>query len=151
MNNLDDGETCPCCDQLAKRYRRKLYSTQVACLLVMARVSGGNTSRYIHKDELMEAQPGLASAFGAGDFAKLQYWGFIEEQPKADDKDTRTSGNWRITQLGLDFAWSRSRAHSHAVVYNGVCTHLTGNMVSVGDCLGKKFSYAELVGKARAI
>jgi hypothetical protein len=144
LRHLDDGVVCPCCGRLAKRYHRKLYSTQVACLLVMARLSGGSTTKYVHKEDLMKAQPELAGAFGTGDFAKLQYWKMIEEKPKDDDADKRTSGYWKITQIGLDFAMNRSKAHGYAVVYDGVFERLTGDMVTVHDCLGKKFSYAEL-------
>lgn len=135
FDNLNEGSVCPCCERFGKKYERALYSTIVYQLLKVFRTYG---TEWVHVNQLPRN--------GQGDFAKLRFWGFVEEQPKAEDKDAKNSGVWRVTRRGIDFLKGRLQVKSHYVVYNRECLELKGNLIGVQDALGKKFSYRELMG-----
>ncbi|MGE0527391.1 MAG: hypothetical protein AB7G93_00825 [Bdellovibrionales bacterium] len=140
---LGKGERCPCCNQLAKMYERKLYSSMAAAIIYFYK--SFDHSKFHHKSELLKNQA-LATTLGGGDFAKLALWGLIEEKPKDTSEDKRTSGYWKISQKGIDFVLGKQRLPSHVRIYDGKVFGFTGDKVLVTDCLGKKFSYVELMG-----
>jgi hypothetical protein len=142
---LDKGERCPCCQQLAKMYERKLYSSLAAALIYFYR--NFDHSKFHHKSELLKNK-NLATTFGGGDFAKLSLWGLIEEKPKGATEDKRTSGYWKITQKGVDFVLRKSQLPSHVRIYDGRIFGFKGSHVSIVDCLKEKYSYEELMGSA---
>lgn len=140
---LDKGERCPCCNQLAKFYSRRIYSSMAAALIYFYR--SFDQTKFHHKSDLLKNKT-LATTLGGGDFAKLSYWGLIEEKPKGQDEDKRTSGYWKITQKGIDFVQAKLQIPSHVRIYDGKVFGFTGDKVLVTDCLGNRFSYAELMG-----
>lgn len=140
---LYKGERCPCCNQMAKMYERKLYSSMAAALIYFYK--SFDHSKFHHKSDLLKNKS-LATTLGGGDFAKLALWGLIEEMPKRECEDKRTSGYWKITQKGIDFVQAKLQITSHVRIYDGKVFGFTGDKVLVSDCLGKRFSYAELMG-----
>lgn len=137
-----DGDHCPCCNQYAKIYKRRLYSSMAACLLVLYRLAGDG--RWVHKKELTK-HPTLGGSFGGGDFAKLSYWGLVEERPKDEDADKKTSGWWRISDRGIQFAQDRIQMSEYVVLYDGRALRFEGKAISLKECLGDKFSYSALM------
>lgn len=145
-SKLDTGEHCPCCGQFARWYVRKLHSSIAASLIFFYKNFEYN--KFTHKNDLIAKakHPWLSSALGGGDFSKAALWGLIEEKPKNPSDRGRTSGYWRLTNRGVDFVCGKTQVQSHVRLYNGKVFGFTGDKVSIIDCLGKRFSYAELMG-----
>lgn len=138
---LDDGIICPCCHQHAKRYRRSLNSGMAAtlCWMVAEYRSNGNT--WIDVPRLMPRHVAANR-----EFPRLEYWGLIRQQQNTDTRK-RCSGSWMPTPDGEAFADGRTTVPAAAIVFNGNCEALIGEPVSIRDCLGTKFNYAELMGR----
>jgi hypothetical protein len=134
----EKGERCPCCTQLVKVYERKIYSTMAASLVYFY-------SHFSH-DEFHHYSKWNAKFHkgGGGDFSKLQYWGLVEEMPIKEKEDKRTSGYWRITNKGKSFVIGAITVPSHVRIYDGRLLGFKGKEVSIKECLGTRFSYAEL-------
>lgn len=135
-DNWEKGTKCPCCGQRVKLYKRALYGTIAADLI-----------RLYHLDQSEFHHIGAITSqnrSGGGDFAKLTYWGFVEEAKKTDPKK-RTSGMWKITERGVYFVENRLIVLSHAQIYDGKLLGLTGSPVNIKDVLGEKFNYEELM------
>ena len=140
-SRLKEGEKCPCCNQHAKIYSRRLYSSMAASLVVLYKIA--SNGRWVHKRELVK-HPTLGGTFGGGDFAKLSYWELIEENPKDDSEDKRTSGWWRITETGKHFVEGSVSVKSHVHLYDGKVLGFEGYTMKIYEALGTKFSYEEL-------
>lgn len=137
---LSKGARCPVCTQFSKMYKRPLYGTIAQDLIRLYRACEFDSNFY-HIGEFSSRK-----ASGGGDFAKLVYWGLVEEKEKdEDDTTTRTSGYWRITGKGELFVQGEITVPSHVKIYDGRCLGLTGEQVSIKDVLGDKFDYEELM------
>lgn len=129
-----EGHRCPLCTQFVKVYRRKLTGSMAYMLTRMYRT--GRTD-YVHLPSLREGD-------GSMDTTMAQYWGLIEEE-KARRPDGGRAGWWRITALGERFVRVHLRVPKYALVYDGRCLGMDGDLVSIIDCLGDKFDYRELM------
>ena len=140
---LDEGTTCPCCDQFAKRYRRKLHSGMAHALCWMVRVVRGDRFRWL--DVPREAQREVITS---NEHGKLQHWGLVEQRPKddADPSGARYSGVWRAPAAGGEFAEGRVAVASHAYIYDNRPDEFSSTVVSIQDALGDYFDYYELMG-----
>lgn len=135
--NFNDGVKCPCCAQMVKLYKRKIHYTMAVELIRLYKLSNGN-NKYFHYLEIrLENNT-------SGDFAKLAYWGFIEEQIN-ESTNKKTSGSWRITTKGKHFVKGLIKVPSHAHVYDAVARGFSKNLVGIEECIGKKFNYKELM------
>lgn len=136
LANLDDGLTCPCCGQHAKRYRRKFNSGMALSLIRIYR---------LHKLDWCQITveiPARSRSEG-----KIKYWGMLEESPVPRDNGVR-SGWWRINEKGEQFLLHGLRVPKKAIVYNAICYGFdTREMVNIEDCLGDKFNLWELLGQ----
>lgn len=134
-DRVDDGETCPCCTQFAKVYRRKLTAPVAQVLIAMYRHAG---TGWVHLPEL-----GLSR----GDEAKARYWKLIEQPADAEREDgSKRVGYWRLTPLGVEFVHNRARVAKYARIYDGRCLALDDTeTVSIVDVLGAKFDYRQLM------
>jgi len=77
LANLNTGSTCPCCGQLARRWRRKLSSTPALTLVLLAREPGFVSLRR-HFVERSAHSPVYRYALQSNDCQMLSYWGLIE-------------------------------------------------------------------------
>jgi hypothetical protein len=130
----EDGIKCPCCDQLAKVYRRQIYSTMVRQIIKLYRA--GAATRYVHVPTVI--------GYNGGDVCKLRYWGLIEEQDETRTDGGR-AGNWRLTELGVAWIKGEVTVPKYALIYDGRCLALEGDPVNIQNSLGKKFNYYELM------
>lgn len=131
---------CPCCTQTVKVYPRKIYSTMARGLIELYKMNALKPDYYhIGTIESMRQS-------GGGDFAKLTYWGLVEEMPKdAAQTNQRTSGYWRITEQGKEFVMNNLRVPEFVDVFNGNPLRMYGDPVGIQDALGKDFDYEELM------
>lgn len=140
---LDRGTHCPCCGQYAKRYKRRIHYTMAKLLIHFYRVN--QDQQFMHYTDIIAATG--VDEFRGGDFTKLQLWGLIIEKPKAEDEDKKASGYWKITDKGCAFVEGKVEVPMHAYIYNNRVRGFSDDkFVSIKDCLGKKFSYSELMG-----
>lgn len=144
---VDDGETCPCCKQFAKVYPRMIYGKMAAALIRLHAVSRPDFS-FVHVSKI--DVPTIRSVVFSGDFAKLALWELIEPMPKDEkDKTKRANGSWRITQRGIDFVNGKITVPKYVKIYDGRRIGFDDSeMVSIQNCLGEKFDYAELMGRS---
>ena len=149
---LDAGSDCPCCGQYARMYRRALYDKMAAWLIWCVQAHDPEQTPWLHVNE----GPVLQNRKGGGDFAKLAHWGLIEERPRDDDVDhKRSSGYWRPTERGIQFANGLITVPSHVFLYDNRVQCQVGvegfspETTTIFAALGKRFDYAELMGLDR--
>jgi hypothetical protein len=137
---VDDGETCPCCGQFAKVYRRRIHATMARDLITFHKLSPDG--EWVHVP--------TALVLRGGDFAKLAFWGLIEERGGERGDGSDRVGWWRTTRLGRSFVRGAVPVPKYARIYNGRCLGLAGEALYIREALGKRFDYAELMGLAVA-
>lgn len=145
LANLSDGVRCPCCEQYARIYRRKLNNAMARLLIWLVRHYQEENRWYsIHEFPLIQGRR------GGGDFAKLSYWGlaisFDQECEILDHPgDEQHSGKWRPELKGVDFVRNTILVPEYAYVYNGRLLGFSDDHVDIMTCLGTSFSYEELM------
>lgn len=138
--NFEEGVVCPCCDQFVKLYRRQINVTMAKMLIKFYQMNQ-DEQRWYHISEIT----GSENTSG-GDFAKLRFWGLVEEMEKdPDDTETRTSGMWRITERGKLFARGELMVERYARIFNQKLYRMEGEMIDIRHSLGKRFDYEELM------
>ncbi len=133
-----DGATCACCGQKVKLYKRKINSNMAYRLICLHRK---NTfiNEFHHRDKIGTPRD------SGGDFAKLRYWGLIEQMAN-DDTQKRCSGFWRMTDKGRDFVQSLTVVPAYCYMYNQKPHSFSPEMIGIREALGSKFDYPELMG-----
>jgi hypothetical protein len=133
---LDKGTVCPCCDQHAKRYRRKVNHGMVKSLIEIYRHGKFSNLEWVYIPALR---------LRSSEEGKLAYWGLLEES-NAVREDGGHAGWWRVTSRGENFIVNRLRIPKYAIIYNQVCLGLDDTkMVTIKDCVGVKFDLNELM------
>lgn len=141
MSRIIDGEkfNCPCCERHSQLYKRKIHS-DAAKKLVKLKTLGGDKD-FVHTSLLLDR--GNTSV---GDFSKAKHWGLIVEKPNGDNTSKKTSGFWKLTELGDAFVMNKVHIRQHAHVFNDELFGFSGENVNIIDCLsGKGFNYYELM------
>lgn len=138
----DKGCLCPVCKQFVKIYSRSISGITAAGLIYAYGLHGN--WEYFHVSEIAKR----FTLTSTGDFAKLRYWGLIEEKPhKQGDDGKRTSGMWMITDKGSGFVKGQIPVVKYAMLYNGDLQGFEGCSVFISQILGDKFDYNELMGR----
>jgi hypothetical protein len=139
---LKEGVECPCCGQLARLYRRKLNSqmARFLCRLFAATIDNPR-AEWFHVRDFLEETGHKASSDGS----YLAHWKLVE--PKPLRPGSPSSGFWRITQAGMEFARGNITVASHAFIFNGRCDGFASTQISIHKALDNKFDYAELMGR----
>jgi predicted transcriptional regulator len=135
-DNYEDGCICPACKQNVKLYPRMVGATQARALILLNQLSKGNT--WVHIREI------VTRINVQGDFAKMIYWGLIEEQQN-DSEKKKNSGLWKITEKGVKFINNEITIAKYANVYNSQLLGFSEGHITIEDSLGKKFNYTELL------
>lgn len=147
------GATCPCCAQFVKLYKRSLSKSSAYVLLLMeCYFRGDSVEEWLHVPsyiaEMVSDNPRRAAAV-RGDWAKMKFWGLIEEKPDVRADGSPRVGYWKMTQLGRQFARRQVKVPAHIYIYNGeLLPRTVEEMITIDDALGKDFSYAEIMGDA---
>ena len=80
----------------------------------------------------------------SGDFMKLRYWGFIEKSEEDPGTKKKSSGIWRVTELGELFIKGKVTVKRVAHVYNNHCLGFSGPDIKIHDCWPEEFDYQEI-------
>jgi hypothetical protein len=135
-----DGETCQACGRFLKVYYRKLSTAMALALVRLFGMAIEIPNRsYFHVREFYKER---------GDFAKLKFWGMIEEAPN-EDETKKSSGLWRITDEGTKFVCMETKVPQYVILkWGSELLGFAGAEVDVRQCLefGNKFNYSELMG-----
>jgi hypothetical protein len=134
---MGGGANCPLCHQHAKIYHRPINAAMARMMIDAWRVAGHGEFH----------QPTQVPGPG-GDYAKLRYWGLIEDVGKLR-ADGGKAGWWRITDLGE--AWVRGLigVPKYVYVYDNKLLRFDQDCEqnwSIRDALGERFDYEELMG-----
>ncbi len=136
-----EPQTCPCCGQLVKLYKRTITHSMVYHLIKLYKLqqqSGSSQLQFFHMRQIGTPKS------GGGDFSKLQYWGLIA--PMAHVMGAKkTSGKWRITTEGMRFVRNKLMVEKYAEVYNGSVQQFSGGMINVTDAINQQFDYKKLM------
>lgn len=128
------GTKCPCCDGMAKVYKRRLNSTIARALIWIVRKSGKEFA-WVHVSK--DAPRWIVAS---NQWSLLLHWGLIEAPP-GDDAHL---GMWRALPKGQDFVLERTTVPTHVLIYNNTFLGFTGPNFTIRDALGKRFLYSEI-------
>lgn len=143
LKRLYAGErvTCPCCDRFAQVYRRKVHAGIARELIKIYKLQRSNPyTNWVHFRD-------FASLSEGRDFTIARYWNLLERET-SDDDAKKDSGYWRLTPEGKGYVTGVHKIQQIALVYNDEVIRFEGPLVTINDCLGDKFNYAELMGSA---
>jgi len=132
------GAPCPVCQQMTKIYHRGL-NVSMAHDLIRAWRRVGRAD--------FHAPTVLDRGVGGGDFAKLRYWGVIEELDAAR-ADGGRAGWWRITDVGEKWVRGTVGLPRYAYLFDGRLLRFDGDREqewTVRDALEDRFDYDQLM------
>lgn len=132
-----EGGRCPCCRRWGKINGYQINSTQVRGMIWML--------RRFRKNQWIELAKAPKFILRSKSLATLHHWELLENKPKQDDEDKRSSGFWRLTQKGRDFLRLKITLPKHAFVFDNTLIKFSKQHVDAVQALGKKFSYEELM------
>lgn len=136
-SRIRDGERCPCCRQMAKIYKRKLYAAPARALVMLFRRAGREPAHITTLDRSL--------AGNGGDISKLRYWGLVEEEP-AYRPDGGRAGWWRVTDLGQQWIEGEITVPQFVGVYDtSRIGKPFGTPVTIQQALGERFNLADLM------
>jgi hypothetical protein len=139
-----DGIICPCCDQFAKIYNRKLNSGMALALILMYREYSRTAEQWVHVEELFRKKGFKCSH----DWALLRFWGLIESyEPDSDSlPERKTNGKWSITYKGRIFVADKTtKVPERILLYANHFIKYEGEYINIEKALTNKFSYSELM------
>lgn len=116
------GCSCPACGQHVEKYRRQIYGAMVDGLAYISKHPGAKSDKLRY--------------FGGGDYAKLAYWGLIEQDQNKQ---------WRCTPKGESFLRGEVFVPKFMYVYNAVVFGRSEEMVDVYQCASKGFKFEDVV------
>lgn len=139
--HYEKGCICSACGQNVKMYKKKIDSLMAVYLIKLYKLSNGSSGKYFHVENDLDVPLKVG-----GSWAKLRWWGLIEEQAKDELNTTsRTSGYWKITERGIHYAKGEITLPKYVKLYNGKCRGSEGKKTTIQESLGDKFNYQELM------
>lgn len=142
------GGHCPVCNRWGKVNAIALRGVMVKTMHWLHQVGGG---KWVYV-------PGIAPRFVTRSyaFASLKHWGLVEqrheppltkeERQAGVQRDTRTSGMWKLTPTGYDFIFNGAAVPKHVFVYNDTRIGVSDDMVTARECAHEKFNYDAMMG-----
>jgi len=143
--NAPAGAICPCCNQVAKVYRRKLNRAMAYSLICLHRLSSeADEAGFIDVPRLL-AKHGLVSVLRSREYQKLRYWGLVEAKGEKRD-DGGKAGKYKITETGKLFVTGSLALPRYVLLYNGAVLEIDKTeKITIREALGDKFNYNELM------
>ena len=145
------GGHCACCGKWGKVYRHGISHAMMKALLWMASNHGEN---WVNMPK--QAPRDLIQTYT---FATLKWWRLIqplhiEQEVNVEDgklvyadTETRSSGIWRVTPLGMQFAKGLCQVPKFVYLYNDTLKDVSTETIYIKDCVGKKFNYSEIMNE----
>lgn len=141
-NGWEKGVDCPCCKQKVRLWKRKINSGMCKGLLLILRIQG-SSNEFIHVPSEFTKH---GVNHGDTEFSKLFNWGLIEEKTKDLVDDKKSSGYWRITEKGRQFALNKIKVRKYIYVYNtALYKREDKTETSIVEAIADAFSYEELL------
>lgn len=146
--NLRDGVICPCCNQMAKIYKRKFNSWMARAMVAFYQHIGMKpgwfhaigviTDRRFYKHKINNS---------CGDYGKLVYWNLLEDAAGHREDGNPETGYYRMTQKGMDFVLAKLRIKKYVYLYNDTLLEVEGNdeTITIHEAMGEAFNYSELM------
>lgn len=131
---------CECCGRTLKVYKFKLGSYVRTLIWIYTQRAHRDHWLHISKCPVPEMWN------GGGDYGKLEWWELLENKPNKDDPSKRSSGLWRLTDLGERFVRCEVKVPSH--VFYEPPSRVLGwhrDRVSILDALPRHFNYQALM------
>lgn len=144
-----EGVVCPCCDRLAKAYRRKVTGNMAKFLIWLVR-SYERDPKWYNRAEA----PVMNHISGGPDYGKLRYWDLVTPCPNLAEfpaeynprLPARRSGWWRPTSTGIHFARHNLALPKYAIVWHDTVLGYEGEDVLISECLPEYFDFWEAWG-----
>lgn len=141
---LREGAICPCCDRVAKIYRRSISGAMLADLVTLAQREMEEPSSWV-KIGVGGFRP------ESGDYSKLRWWGLIEQKPEVREDGSNRCGLWRITDLGIQFVRGQTFVRKYVYEYDGKLVEEEVNdpgqkLVWFKDVQHARFDFQEIQG-----
>lgn len=144
-DNSPDGVICPCCEQVAKIYRRKLNRAMAYALICVYRLRDEvDDGGWLDIPKLL-SKHGLMAVMRSREYQKLCYWSLLESK---DEKrgDGGKVGKYRLTDTGVLFVSNKLALPRHVLLYNGAVIETdASHKITIREALGDKFNYEELM------
>lgn len=130
---------CPCCNHSHKVYKRSINSMMAKGLIIALKC---------HKFRSFHAINFLTSKGAySGDFTKLRFWGFIEQDETKDGRGGKTNGFWRVTEKGSLFVYQRAAAIKYKHIINDEVVGESGNHFTILQSFKDRFEFTELMNR----
>ena len=144
---VNGGAKCPCCTQFAKIYKRKMEASKALALILFCRQLPSPGGEWTHIPTFLKRGGGThQEVLRSREWTRLRYFGLLEPRTdEPEDSKKKTSGFWRLTPLGMDFALRLERVPAYVTVYDERILSRSPETVSIDEALGKKFNYKELM------
>lgn len=134
QERIEDGETCPCCGQLAKIYARKITAPMARGIIEQYRQHG---REFVHAPTVV--------GHVTHEFSQLSWWGLITEERRLRPDGGR-AGYWAVSEIGERYVRDREPMPKYAYIYDGVVVRLgTDQHADIIEALGTRFNYYELM------
>lgn len=142
---LRAGTNCPCCGQFAKIYKRKFNSGMARSIISFYKKSLWKQG-WIHVLKEMDFGKRKGKFYVNGDYGNLTAWELIEAKKEVAEDGNPSSGYYRITDVGKQFACGQIQIPKYTYHYNGeVLDRGSEEVVTIYQALGDKFNYQELM------
>ncbi len=135
---VTEGEatTCRCCSQDIAVYKRTINKSMSVWLIKLVHYYEQTKKWFeINKDTTR-----------GGDYAKFMYWGMIIRKENTDPKK-RTSGLWKPTKRGIDYAHNRIALPTRAFVYAKQLQGFSIETSYIIDTFKNEQDYRDLIAK----
>lgn len=138
--DINEGKkkVCPCCGRHAQVYRRQIHAQIAFQLIKLYRAGGATAWVKLHEVLSKHGKPNIS------DFSITKYWGLVEQEV-SNDSAKRTSGMWRLTPTGVQFVDGGLAIPKYSFIFDDTLIRSGKELTTIGDCLGAKFNYAELM------
>ncbi len=143
--NALTGVICPCCNQVAKIYKRKLNRAMAYSLICLYRLlSEADEEGWLDVPGLL-AKHGLVAVLRSREYQKLRYWGLVEAKGEKRE-DGGKAGKYRITETGRLFVIGNLALPRYVLLYNGGVIKVDATeKITIREALGDRFNYDELM------
>lgn len=140
----EEGTHCPCCKQFVKLYPRKITAAMAFCLWHIFKFDRTHPNQFVHFEKYLIENKVLTNL--RGDFAKLKFWGLVEQMEGTREDSSKRIGLYRITEKGRDFVKGNIRVPSRVRLYNQASYGFDETeYITFKETLGNKFNYDELM------